>query len=266
MALTPLQCFYLMMFDQNMIIDATRGSIARFVNHACEPNCRMIKWTVAGKPRMALFAGEKGIMAGEELTYDYNFECVSCPPLPPSPALRSLPLTKRLSPFSSKNIQACRCGSAACRGVLGPRPTHPVKEPKDALKPLIPPTGTKRKLQAAVADAAQSLAAKKRRVSVATAAQLTKVRAAVAPEATQRRLVKKLSETSLKAGAKGARAARRVTLAVPEAEGKAERPLSRRESVRGVAADVGKNVVTTIRGRAGRRVLASRKSIRVIEA
>ena len=70
------QCFYLMIFDQNMIIDATRGSIARFVNHSCEPNCKMVKWTVAGKPRMALFAGETGIMTGEELTYDYNFEYV----------------------------------------------------------------------------------------------------------------------------------------------------------------------------------------------
>lgn len=70
------QCYYLMYFDQNMIIDATRGSIARFVNHSCEPNCRMEKWTVAGKPRMALFAGDRGIMTGEELTYDYNFEYV----------------------------------------------------------------------------------------------------------------------------------------------------------------------------------------------
>jgi len=69
-----MQCYYLMYFDQNMIIDATRGSIARFVNHSCEPNCRMEKWTVAGKPRMALFAGDRGIMTGEELTYDYNFE------------------------------------------------------------------------------------------------------------------------------------------------------------------------------------------------
>ena len=57
-----------------MIIDATRGSIARFINHSCEPNCKMVKWTVAGKPRMALFAAEKGIMTGDELTYDYNFE------------------------------------------------------------------------------------------------------------------------------------------------------------------------------------------------
>ena len=69
------QCYYLMNFDQNMIIDATRrGTIARLVNHSCEPNCRMEKWTVAGKPRMALFAGSRGIMTGEELSYDYNFK------------------------------------------------------------------------------------------------------------------------------------------------------------------------------------------------
>ncbi|OAX84099.1 hypothetical protein ACJ72_01535 [Emergomyces africanus] len=93
------ECYYLMYFDQNMIIDATRGSIARFVNHSCEPNCKMEKWTVAGKPRMALFAGENGIMTGEELTYDYNFD-----------------------PYSQKNVQQCRCGAPTCRGVLGPKP------------------------------------------------------------------------------------------------------------------------------------------------
>ncbi|KAL9615989.1 MAG: hypothetical protein Q9160_009088 [Pyrenula sp. 1 TL-2023] len=93
------ECYYLMLFDQNMIIDATRGSIARFVNHSCQPNCRMEKWTVEGKPRMALFAGDAGIETGEELTYDYNFD-----------------------PFSQKNVQECRCGSERCRGVLGPRP------------------------------------------------------------------------------------------------------------------------------------------------
>ncbi|EER38705.1 histone-lysine N-methyltransferase [Histoplasma capsulatum H143] len=81
------ECYYLMYFDQNMIIDATRGSIAR-----------MEKWTVAGKPRMALFAGENGIMTGEELTYDYNFD-----------------------PYSQKNVQQCRCGVPTCRGVLGPK-------------------------------------------------------------------------------------------------------------------------------------------------
>ena len=103
-----------MSFDQNMIIDATTGSIARFVNHSCEPNCRMIKWIVSGQPRMALFAGDRPIMTGEELTYDYKFD-----------------------PFSAKNVQKCLCGSAKCRGVLGPKPKEPkvpkTKESKEAL-------------------------------------------------------------------------------------------------------------------------------------
>ncbi|KAG6002399.1 hypothetical protein E4U21_003130 [Claviceps maximensis] len=99
------ECYYLMSFDQHMIIDATTGSIARFVNHSCNPNCRMIKWIVSGQPRMALFAGDRPIMTGDELTYDYNFD-----------------------PFS-KNVQKCLCGEVNCRGVLGPRPrdVKPVK-------------------------------------------------------------------------------------------------------------------------------------------
>lgn len=92
------KCYYLMSFDQNMILDATTGSIARFVNHSCSPNCRMIKWIVSGVPRMALFAGDGQIQTGDELTYDYNFD-----------------------PFSAKNVQKCLCGSDNCRGVLGPK-------------------------------------------------------------------------------------------------------------------------------------------------
>ncbi|KAK4125112.1 hypothetical protein N657DRAFT_569792 [Parathielavia appendiculata] len=110
------ECYYLMSFDQNMIIDATTGSIARFVNHSCSPNCRMIKWIVSGQPRMALFAGDRPIMTGEELTYDYNFD-----------------------PFSAKNVQKCLCGSPNCRGVLGPKPKEvkppkPTKDEKKAVK------------------------------------------------------------------------------------------------------------------------------------
>jgi len=89
-----------MLFDQNMILDATRGSAARFVNHSCDPNAKMEKWYVAGRPRMALFAGDRGIVAGEELTYDYNFD-----------------------PFSTKNVQICHCGAPSCRGFIGRRPT-----------------------------------------------------------------------------------------------------------------------------------------------
>ncbi|KAL4783022.1 hypothetical protein BJX76DRAFT_270397 [Aspergillus varians] len=123
------ECYYLMYFDQNMIIDATRGSMARFVNHGCEPNCRMEKWTVAGKPRMALFAGDRGIMTGEELTYDYNFD-----------------------PYSQKNVQQCRCGSSQCRGILGPRKRE--KEQRAELK------AAKMK---EIADAKKANAAKRRK-------------------------------------------------------------------------------------------------------
>lgn len=111
-----------------MILDATRGSIARFVNHSCEPNCAMIKWTVAEKPRVALFAGDRGIMTGEELTYDYNF-----------------------NPYSVKNVERCRCGASACRGFLGPKP----KEAKDPL------TGNKRSAQKTPEKALEKVSKKK---------------------------------------------------------------------------------------------------------
>ena len=130
------KCYYLMDFDQSMVLDATRGSIARFINHSCAPNCRMIKWTVSGKPRMALFAGDDGIMTGEELTYDYNFD-----------------------PFSAKNVQECRCGAEGCRGVLGPKP----KEIKEVLKPMI--TNKKRKIQQVVEDVVETVT-KKRKIAV----------------------------------------------------------------------------------------------------
>ncbi|KAL1301507.1 hypothetical protein AAFC00_005750 [Neodothiora populina] len=91
--------YYQMEFDQGMILDATRGSLARFVNHSCDPNCEMVKRTVIGQPRMALFAGPNGVMTGEELTYDYNFD-----------------------PYSTTNVQKCLCGAANCRQILGPKP------------------------------------------------------------------------------------------------------------------------------------------------
>lgn len=125
-----------MQFDQQMILDATRGSIARFVNHSCEPNCAMIKWTVAEKPRVALFAGDRGIVTGEELTYDYNF-----------------------NPYSVKNVERCRCGASSCRGFLGPKP----KEAKDPL------TSNKRSSQKRPERASEK-ASKKREIFDSTSA------------------------------------------------------------------------------------------------
>lgn len=112
-----------------MILDATKGSVARFVNHSCNPNCNMVKWVVKGKPRIALFALDRQIMTGEELTYDYNF-----------------------NPFAANNVQECRCGSENCRGIVGPRPKGPQPQDKGKLEMVkntlkAVGTTTKRKLK-----------------------------------------------------------------------------------------------------------------------
>ena len=252
-------------FDQQMILDATRGSIARFINHSCEPNCKMIKWTVAGKPRMALFAGDRGIMTGEELTYDYNF-----------------------NPYSVKNVQECRCGALSCRGFLGPKP----KEIKDVLKPIS--TGRKRKLQEALENTIETVT-KKRKIAVPssvknafavakaqTSKNLTKARIFASSSARNERLVRKVSTVSLQDE-------RKSETEKIESQGKKSKPMTytRRRSSAGTfikerissgdgplrakdnfvskASSVRKNVVRTIT-RSSRGVHGNGgKSIRVIE-
>ena len=160
-----------MSFDQNMIIDATRGSIARFVNHSCAPNCKMVKWTVGGKPRMALFAGMNGIMTGEELTYDYNFEYVLLHF--PSNHPHDNRLTQSRSPFSVKNVQECRCGASTCRGVLGPRTQEP--KPTAVLSSIISTAKTaKRKITILLAGECSVKDDKRRKVSSAVTTNLSK--------------------------------------------------------------------------------------------
>jgi len=87
---------YAMKLTQNFVIDAYRsGSLARFANHSCVPNCEFQKWTVDGLQRMCLFAS-RNIKAGEEITYDYNFQF-----------------------FNVQSQQACYCETSKCRGTIG---------------------------------------------------------------------------------------------------------------------------------------------------
>lgn len=190
-----------MSFDQNMIIDATTGSIARFVNHSCEPNCRMIKWIVSGQPRMALFAGDRPITTGEELTYDYKFD-----------------------PFSAKNVQKCLCGSAKCRGVLGPKPKEPKqlkpKDSKEALKKTVQKgvAAGKRKFAEMLGekDAEVEASTKKRKikspVKPAPAKKITTsygaIKAKTAAAALKRSMSKISANTKSALGGKGANSAK----------------------------------------------------------
>lgn len=262
-----------MLFDQNMIIDATRGSIARFVNHSCEPNCRMEKWTVGGKPRMALFAGDKGIMTGDELTYDYNFD-----------------------PFSQKNVQECRCGSSKCRGVLGPkakeeRKPKPEKElGKSAASRL---AGAKRKIADILDEGTDcwnkrpkigvpaSAAAALKRITTTKSKSRSPARTPVY-SSTQLNPSKPLSRAALvkKPALRAASLSTRgVTTTRPSIlkrivdgatqkpitrrtashsssseallEGQIDKPLTRAESVKAKAASIRKNAVSIVRGAGG---------------
>ncbi|XP_073280851.1 histone-lysine N-methyltransferase ASHH1 [Primulina huaijiensis] len=86
---------YIISLNANYFIDATnKGSIARFINHSCEPNCETRKWTVLGMTRVGIFA-KKDISVGTELAYDYNFEW-----------------------YGGANIR-CLCGASNCSLFLG---------------------------------------------------------------------------------------------------------------------------------------------------
>lgn len=89
---------YCLNLDSGMVIDGYRmANEGRFVNHSCEPNCEMQKWSVNGYYRVGLFA-LRDIEPGEELTYDYNFDS-----------------------FNLETQQVCKCGTSKCRGVIGRR-------------------------------------------------------------------------------------------------------------------------------------------------
>ncbi|KAM7318454.1 hypothetical protein ACRRTK_023191 [Alexandromys fortis] len=87
---------YCLNLDSGMVIDSYRmGNEARFINHSCDPNCEMQKWSVNGVYRIGLYA-LKDVPAGTELTYDYNFHS-----------------------FNVEKQQLCKCGFEKCRGIIG---------------------------------------------------------------------------------------------------------------------------------------------------
>ncbi|XP_032241373.1 histone-lysine N-methyltransferase SETD2 isoform X2 [Nematostella vectensis] len=95
--------YYFMTLRADEIIDATlKGSISRFINHSCEPNCVTQKWTVNGLLRIGFFT-LRTIKAGEELTFDYQLQRYG------------------------KIAQTCYCESPSCRGIIGGEKHTPLK-------------------------------------------------------------------------------------------------------------------------------------------
>ncbi|KAL9655428.1 hypothetical protein ABK040_016841 [Willaertia magna] len=86
--------YYFLSIAPNQIIDASRkGNVARFINHSCEPNAVLQKWTIGHQSRIGVFA-LRDIEKDEEITFDYAFECYGV------------------------SFQKCYCGSKNCRGTI----------------------------------------------------------------------------------------------------------------------------------------------------
>ncbi|XP_047319745.1 histone-lysine N-methyltransferase ASHH1-like isoform X2 [Impatiens glandulifera] len=86
---------YIFSLNTNFHIDATKkGSLGRFINHSCEPNCETRKLNVLGEIRVGIFA-KKNITIGTELVYDYKFEW-----------------------YGGENVR-CLCGASTCSKFLG---------------------------------------------------------------------------------------------------------------------------------------------------
>ena len=48
-------------------------NLASYINHSCEPNC--VAENVVGTDKMhyvCIFTGDKGVKAGQEITYNYQ--------------------------------------------------------------------------------------------------------------------------------------------------------------------------------------------------
>jgi SET domain-containing protein len=87
---------FLFIVDKRTVIDAgVNGNDARFINHACDPNCE----TVIEKRRVFIEA-MRAIEPGEELNYDYQIQ------------------REDDDPPNVEEIWACRCGTETCRGTM----------------------------------------------------------------------------------------------------------------------------------------------------
>ena len=87
---------FLFIVDARTVIDAgVGGNEARFVNHACEPNCESVI-----ESRRVFIDALRTIEAGEELTYDYQIQ------------------RETDDPPDNDQVFACRCGLPGCRGTM----------------------------------------------------------------------------------------------------------------------------------------------------
>ena len=93
----PFHTFFFALSSGRVIDGNEEGNDARWINHACDPNCESLEGK--GGKRVYIIA-RRDIRRGEELNYDYGL-------------VIDEKMTKTL-----KSQYQCRCGSANCRGTM----------------------------------------------------------------------------------------------------------------------------------------------------
>lgn len=88
--------FFFSLSNGRYIDPEVRGNLARFLNHACTPNCRAVE-----DEGRIFIETIKPVAAGTELTYDYK-----------------LTLPANWKRASVRRRYVCDCGSRRCRGTL----------------------------------------------------------------------------------------------------------------------------------------------------
>jgi hypothetical protein len=91
----PNHTFYFHIDDERVIDGKVHGNAARWINHACDPNCEADE--VDGR---IFIKAIKPVQPGDELFYDYG-----------------LIIDERYTAKLKKEF-ACHCGSGKCRGTL----------------------------------------------------------------------------------------------------------------------------------------------------
>jgi uncharacterized protein len=87
---------FLFIVDRKTVIDAgVDGNDARFINHACDPNCESVT-----QERRVFIEAIRNITQGEELAYDYQIQ------------------RDDDDPANVDAVFACRCGAKSCRGTM----------------------------------------------------------------------------------------------------------------------------------------------------
>lgn len=91
----PNHTFFFHIDDKQVIDAAVGGNAARWINHACDPNCEADE-----NDGRVFIKALRDIAPGEELFYDYG-----------------LIIDDRYTPKLKKQFE-CRCGSADCRRTM----------------------------------------------------------------------------------------------------------------------------------------------------